>query len=204
MSASRRLPRKSPRLTPIDHSGQRSLASTCQLQLTTRHGCAANHLGASEIQLPKGEAIQSRHGRNQKARSVPGTQGTSGRAPVLVGTRGSTPPTSGGVGRSLHDGVAQPSAGADRPPVRAGSALATGVKPIVAAMAAVANNGAAYLIVVLTVSIVARGQSGVVTADTHSSPRIAGTRLGRTWDGPPDNPFRPGAMTAASGRPAPC
>lgn len=208
MSASRRPPRKSPRLTPIDHSGQRPFASTCQLQLTTRHGCAANRLKASQIQRPKVEAIRLRHRRNQKARSVPGTQGTSGRAPVLVGTRGSTPSSSGPVGLSLRDEVAQLPAVAILPPVHAGAAPATGAKPIVAAMAAVANNGAAYLIIVFTMSIVAPRQSLVVTADTHSSPQTAGTRhpcdLGRSRDGPPDNLFRPGATKAAPGRPAPC
>ena len=113
---------------------------------------------------------------------MPGTHGTSGSAPVLVGTRGSTPSMSGAVARSPRGGAEQPSAGAIRPPVHRGWAPATGAKPSPPPIAAAASSGAAYLIIVFMVSIVARQQSRVVTADTHSSLQIAGMRVQTGWE----------------------
>jgi len=91
------------------------------------------------------------------------------------------------------------------------SALATGARPTAPAIAAAANHGAMYLVIVFTVfpacllgrriwlcPIIASRQTGVATTDPHSTLPLAGIRL----PGPPcQQPIRAVSLAISSGNP---
>ena len=91
----------------------------------------------------------------QKGRPVPGTYGTRGSAPTSLGTRGSVPLSNGvgagAVGAGAVGAVVLGTTLSCEPGVVVGAALAMGARPIAPPIAAAANHGAMYLIVVIMV-----------------------------------------------------